>query len=306
MSLNNFTLLFVEDSMDTQEHMKMILEDEVKEFYQAYDGADGLEVFKSKKPDIVLTDINMPHLNGLELTSKIKEIDSEIPVIIMSGHDDREHLLSSINIGSDGFITKPINIEILFEKLNDIAQKLEKKRVHKDSTQQQLEKLYKIAHYDTLTNIPNKLMFDIELIKSIEDAKIHNDNLAIFFIDLDHFKAINDTYGHDTGDFVLKSVVKNISQFISSDMMFARRSGDEFLVLIKGYKDDNYLHTLVSNILKASSKTLSWKGEDLLLSSSIGISRYPQDTLNHEELINKADKAMYTSKENGKCCFTFH
>ena len=305
MPLNNFTLLFVEDSIETQEHMKMILEDEVKEFYQAYDGADGFEVFKRKKPDIVLTDINMPHLNGLELTGKIKEIDSDIPVIVMSGHDDREHLLSSINIGSDGFITKPINIEILLEKLNDIAQKLEEKRVHKDSTQQQLEKLYKIAHYDTLTNIPNKLMFDIELIKSIEDAKIHNDNLAIFFIDLDHFKAVNDTYGHDAGDFVLKSVVKNISQFISSDMMFARRSGDEFLVLIKGYKDDDYLRTLASNILKASSKTLSWKGEDLLLSSSIGISRYAHDALEHEELINIADKAMYNVKDKGKGDFSF-
>jgi DNA-binding response OmpR family regulator len=115
--MTNFTLLYVEDDTDAQEKMKMMLEDSVKELYQAHDGAEGFSIFMEKKPDVILTDINMPILNGLSMVEKIKDVDSTVPVIVMSAFDNRESLLRAINIGVDYFIPKPIDMDILEDRL---------------------------------------------------------------------------------------------------------------------------------------------------------------------------------------------
>jgi len=303
MSLKNFTLLFVEDDIDAQEQIKRILEDDVKEFYQAFNGEEGLKIFKEKNPDIILTDINMPYKNGLELASSIKKVDRAKPIIIMSAHDDRDNLLNSINIGSSGFITKPIDVGQLYERLNCIAGELHKKEtLHKD-TEKKVDTLYKLAHYDALTQIPNRLMFDEKLTNSLKNAKKQNLNLALFFIDVDNFKTINDTYGHDAGDFVLKSIVKYILDTISTNYTFARISGDEFLLLVENYSTEKFLHLIAKNIILATSKDILWQGVNLQVSVSVGVSRFPQDADTKEDLIRLADKAMYKAKTSGKSSY---
>jgi len=303
MSLKNFTLLFVEDNIDAQEQIKMILEEDVKEFYQAFNGEEGLKVFKEKNPDIVLTDINMPYKNGLELALSIKKIDRTKPIIIMSAYDDRDNLLNSINLGSSGFITKPINVDQLYERLNCIAGELHKKETFQKKTEEKVENLYKLAHYDALTQIPNRLMFDEKFTNSIEDAKKQHIKLALFFIDIDNFKTINDTYGHDAGDFVLKSIVKHILNTVSSLHTLARISGDEFLLLVEDYTTEEFLHLVAKNIIVATSKDILWQGVNLQVSASVGISRFPKDADTKEELIRLADKAMYRAKTSGKSSY---
>ena len=107
------TLLYVEDNKDSQEQLKMILQDDVKEFYQAFDGEEGLSMYKKLKPDIILSDINMPILDGLSMIQKIKEIDEHQKVILISAIDDKESLLKALNIGVDFFTPKPINIDTI-------------------------------------------------------------------------------------------------------------------------------------------------------------------------------------------------
>jgi len=125
MFLDHFTLLYVEDDKNTQDTMKQILENEVKTFYQAYNGEEGLALYKEKKPDIILTDINMPVMSGLDMASTIKSIDRTQPIVITSAFDEKNILFDALNIGIDGFVIKPVDIALLIEKLESVSENLQ-------------------------------------------------------------------------------------------------------------------------------------------------------------------------------------
>ena len=122
----NSTILLVEDNMDMQEYMKLLLEDECKQLFFAGNGAEGLMQYKHNKPDLIITDLNMPMMNGIEMSKEIKMKDYSQPIILLTAHGDIEELQEAINIGLNAFISKPIeNIEILF---NTIKKLLDSKR----------------------------------------------------------------------------------------------------------------------------------------------------------------------------------
>jgi len=303
--LNDLTLLFIEDNRDAQADIKMLLEDDVKEIYQAFDGKEGLSLYKEKSPDIVITDINLPYINGLDLTSKIKNLDKTQAIIIMSAYHDRENLLHSINIGSNGFITKPIDVELLFQRLHSIADSIEEKKREKYEATKKIQELHELAYYDRLTKVPNRFMFDKKLNEFIDKANKEKGEFSLLFIDLDNFKKINDTYGHETGDFVLQTMSKNISKAILKDDIVSRRSGDEFLVLLKNYTTTEEIKQIVYNILQLTSKEIIYKECTIKTSCSIGISQFPQDATQKSKLLSLADEAMYNAKELGKGNYFF-
>ncbi len=128
MSLANFTLLYVEDNTDMQDSMKSFLEDEVKEFYQALNGEEGLALYNEKKPDIILSDINMPKMSGLEMSEAIKKLNENQPIILLSAFEETEILKEAINIGINNFIVKPIqDIRKLLAMLEKISFQLQSK-----------------------------------------------------------------------------------------------------------------------------------------------------------------------------------
>jgi len=300
MPVSNFTLLYVEDDRESQKQMKMLLEESVYKLYQAYNGQEGLEIFKEKNPDIILTDINMPILDGLSMAAKIKEIDSQKPIMLMSAFDDKKHLIKAIEIKVDYFLSKPINIDILDNGLASIAKKLQNRLALELEEKKQREELYNLAHLDSLTNLPNRLLFDKTLEKSLLEAVENSNVVTLFFIDLDEFKNINDSYGHLAGDKVLKAVSQNIHKCIRNEDMFFRISGDEFSLIIDGLIDENYIDLVSEKILNAASATIDFNGQSINVSCSIGISRFPHDAQDKEELIHFADMAMYKAKEQGK------
>ena len=305
MPLKKLTLLFVEDDTTAQEHIKMLLEDDVKELYQAYDGREGLKLYEEKNPDIVITDINIPYLNGLELTAKIKEKSKTQPVIIMSAHDDRDNILNSINIGSDGFVTKPIDVDLLYQRLNTIADTLHEHSTQNKKTAKKIKELYNLAHFDQLTQLPNRLMFNNMLTEYIQEATQKSTHFSLFFIDIDNFKTVNDTHGHEAGDFVLQTITSRISTIITKDNIVSRRSGDEFLVLLRNYSLTKEIEDVVKRVLNASSQPIKWEDHLLSLSCSIGISQFPYDSTNRHELLALADSAMYNAKDLGKSNYFF-
>jgi len=129
MLLKNFTLLYVEDNHDAQDIMKVFLEDEVKEFYQAYDGKEGLSLCKDKNPDIIISDISMPVMDGIEMSKEIKEINKNQPILLFSAFQNIETLTNAINIGIDKFIPKPIeDMNNLLEMLESIARNLQNEK----------------------------------------------------------------------------------------------------------------------------------------------------------------------------------
>jgi len=305
MNLKNFSLLYVEDDTHAQEWMKLVLEDDVKEFLQASNGAEGLEVYKKHKPDIVLSDINMPVMDGLTMAEAIKEIDSDQHVLIMSAFDDRDTLMKAINVGIDFFIPKPIDVEKLMEKLTKIAQNLQNRIDAQKLKEQEMKNLYNLAHYDTLTKIPNRVLFDMRLDEAISKAKRKGTPFSIFFIDLDDFKKINDNYGHAAGDVILQTISENVKKVIRVEDTFARISGDEFSLIIEDMDDDVYIETLAKKILEATSTTIHYYGDDISITCSVGISRFPYDSDSKKELLFLADSAMYKAKQLGKAKYFY-
>lgn len=163
-----------------------------------------------------------------------------------------------------------------------------------------------IAHHDALTNLPNRLLLDARLNHAIERAKRSDQHVAVLFIDLDHFKTINDSLGHDIGDQLLISVSQRLLNCVREGDTVARLGGDEFIIIIEQVHDIGDLDALLKKIMKVSSQTISVQGHDLSTSASIGISIYPDDGKKPEQLMRNADAAMYHVKENGRHKYHFY
>jgi len=162
------------------------------------------------------------------------------------------------------------------------------------------------AYFDSLTGIPNRTLFLDRSEIAINQAKRSNEGLAIIFIDLDEFKEINDTLGHDAGDIMLKTVAERFINCARKSDTVSRRGGDEFTILMPRISNIEDTIKLAERILDSNKNAVSIKKNMLFPKTSIGISIYPKDGDNIETLINNADKAMYNAKESGKNQYSFY
>ena len=184
----------------------------------------------------------------------------------------------------------------LIQKMN---QKLELKVAEKTKSLQYL------AHHDTLTSLPNRLLFIDRLEQSILHAKHQKIALHVLFLDLDRFKEINDSYGHETGDQLLKAISKRLRQCVREEDTVARLGGDEFTILLADM-DQNSVTQVLKEILFSMQEPIILGETPLYTTFSIGISRYPQDGNTPDILIRNADTAMYRAKELGKNRYQFY
>jgi len=175
----------------------------------------------------------------------------------------------------------------------------------KKIAQQKDTLLYQATH-DALTDLPNRVYLIDKLHQTIQKAKTKNTRVALFFIDLDHFKHINDSLGHDIGDEVLKIAAKRLKSQLRQNDTLARLGGDEFVAIIDDYKDEENIKQIASKILKITKEPIKIQEHTLYISSSIGISIYPDDTTNTRDLLKYADTAMYKSKDEGRNNYQFY
>ncbi len=175
-----------------------------------------------------------------------------------------------------------------------------------DALREQKNILRHQAHHDALTRLPNRVLFTDRLEQGIEKAKRQKVGLALFFIDLDKFKHINDSLGHGVGDSVLKLVAKRLKGIIRKEDTLARLSGDEFTVIMEELTQPEDASLLAEKILEILAEAMYIDDHVLYVSGSIGISLYPQDATNAQELLKYADTAMYKAKEEGRNNFQFY
>ncbi|MHB8138036.1 MAG: sensor domain-containing protein [Smithellaceae bacterium] len=168
------------------------------------------------------------------------------------------------------------------------------------------EQIKHMATHDALTGLPNRVMFGQLLNHAIRSAKRHKRQLAVLFIDLDRFKIINDTLGHEAGDLLLQTIAARFTKTLRAVDVVGRLGGDEFVVLIEEVDNSNQLVSVAQKILSAALKPVTLLGEECRVTASIGISLYPKDAEDEQSLMKTADKAMYFAKEEGKNNYQFY
>jgi diguanylate cyclase (GGDEF)-like protein len=168
------------------------------------------------------------------------------------------------------------------------------------------ERVHHLAHYDELTGLPNRNMFNQRLSHALIQARRNDKPLAILYIDLDRFKYINDTLGHEAGDRVLREVAQRLLGCLREGDTVGRLGGDEFVVLIEELPEPMHVAAVAQKILAAVVKPFIIGAQEFSISASIGISTYPDDSEDMQGLLKNADSAMYRAKEQGQNNYQFH
>ncbi len=190
----------------------------------------------------------------------------------------------------------------VIESARDITAHLEVQ----DELREQKDILHHQVHHDILIKLPNRTLFNDRLQQSIEKAKRNNSSIALFFIDLDRFKQINDSLGHEVGDKVLTEVTERLSSKIRKEDTLARLGGDEFTIIMEDLKKVQDAVLLAEKILQVMAQSIKVDGHALYVSCSIGISLYPQDDTDIVNLLKYADTAMYKAKDDGRNNYQFY
>lgn len=229
-------------------------------------------------------------------------IPQSIPIIIYSNIDSARIAMKAILSGAnDYFVKATLHPKELEEKIKNLICESEKIiKLNKD-----LKKYKKQALLDSLTKLTNRRGVEDFLRKNLAFAKRHECPLACFYMDLDDFKEINDRYGHEYGDLVLKKVGSRINTILREENMIARYGGDEFLIIILGLNNMTNAAIIANKILKTLQLPIESKKGDLYINASIGIS-FSHSEMTSDTLISEAEEAMRNSKMEGKGLFTFY
>ncbi|HOE40153.1 MAG TPA: GGDEF domain-containing protein [Rhodoferax sp.] len=198
-----------------------------------------------------------------------------------------------------------VKVQEASEKLSRVNQGLENEVKERQLLEQELgdviEQQQKALHaslHDALTGLPNRVLFNDRLEHGIEQAKRHGWTLAVMFLDIDKFKTINDTYGHDAGDAVLLTIAKRLTEATRTDDTISRHGGDEFLYLLMEISDEQDATVVANKIIQAVGVPCDVCGAELRVNTSIGIAIFPRDGTTVEVLIKSADAAMYRAKQS--------
>jgi diguanylate cyclase (GGDEF)-like protein/PAS domain S-box-containing protein len=192
-----------------------------------------------------------------------------------------------------------------YSKMEVIRNVTHEKEVEKQLQEQQEKLLYQ-AYYDPLTGLANRVLFYDRLEHSLEKAERECHKLALLFIDLDRFKEINDSLGHDVGDIVLKIAAQRLGSVLREEDTLARLGGDEFTILLENIKSPQAVSSVAQKLLDALTEVMVVNGKELYISCSIGISIYPDNSCKTQDLLKYADSAMYKAKAEGRNGFQFY
>jgi len=263
----------------------------LEENYQlktAKNGAECLKIVAEEPiPDLILLDIEMPGMNGYEVCQHLKDDPhtASIPIIFVTGKITEEHEEKGFELGAVDYIVKPIRPNIVATRV----------RTH-ITIKQQHDKLEKMALYDQLTDLYNRHYLLDAAKQKVSAAIRHQYPLSVLILDIDHFKSVNDNYGHTTGDAVLKAVADNLKKRYRNEDIAARFGGEEFVVVLSHCSPSHARSNAES--LRSTIEKLNPMG--IKITISIGLAHLQNDEESFTDLLEKADKALYDAKDDGR------
>jgi diguanylate cyclase len=261
---------------------------------------EGLKYMLNNPVHILILDYSMPQMNGGEMAELIRHQFSEPPpILFVTAHGHNVPGLEKLcyQTGAIDFIEKPVKEEVLLAKLNVLL-----------TLTKQKSQLALLARIDPLTQIKNRLSFNDELKQHFARVKRQIGNslgkdkvaLALLAFDLDEFKRINDEYGHDAGDVVLKTFAERLNETVRDTDLVARLGGDEFMALLTNISLPEEAEIVARKIMKVCEQPVQYRGMSLPLKLSIGIALYPQHANSAQELLKASDLALYQAKNKGR------
>ena len=295
----NITILIVEDSPLYRKLVEQSLSGHGHTVLCAENGRDALELFVAHQPEVVITDWLMPDLSGIELCQRIRtEFNHLYPyIILLSGNTQKEEVVEGLVAGADDYLTKPFHCGELEAR---VRAGLRIVRLHREiqTKNQQLEEL---ALTDSLTGLPNRRAIENWAKREFSAARRHGFPVWAVLADLDHFKKVNDTYGHDAGDIVLKRVSEIIRNNTREYNICGRHGGEEFVVILTHVARDQAKAAIERIRIEIQEQRFSVGEKEFGVTASFGIAEL-QDMVRPSlaPLLKDADRALYFAKRQGR------
>ena len=306
--LASFRVLYVEDNRDISEEVLFFLEPWVKELYNAANGVEGLEIFERERPDVIVTDIQMPKMNGLEMIRKIRESDSDIPIIITTAFNEIDFLFKALDLHVDGYLLKPLDFREMLARLKKVVEPLALRKMLRESNRElerlnadldttlreksrELETQYR---NDPLTGLPNFI--------ALRDALGEGGYSHLLLLDVSNFSVINKQYGKVFADKVLRALGNVLNQEVGERDALFKIESDRYVILMRedaSRKVESFCRYLVDLF---DARPLRLEEASIRIGFCIGIARadgdaYPQ--------VN-AEYALDISKETGSGSYYFY
>lgn len=253
-------------------------------------GAEALRRVMEEEFAVILLDVRMPGLDGLETARLIRQREAcrNAPIVFISAHADAASVSEAYGLGAVDYIVKPYDPATLRARVAVFAE------LHRAR-----ETIKHLAYHDALTGLPNRRLFEDRLGMAIAQAERSGAQVTVAFLDLDHFKDVNDTYGHPTGDLLLLAVAQRLVGLMRKCDTLARFGGDEFLLALPDVNGRENATLVAQRIVDGFHEPFVVDGRTLRVTVSLGMAHYPEHATDIETLIRFADVALYRAKGDG-------
>lgn len=301
-------ILVIDDSAFETKHLKALLQREGHEVLVAETGMQGIKLTKLEHPDLILLDLILPDISGREVCRWVKKnVETQsVPIIMLTARTEIKERVAGLEEGANDYVTKPCDDSELKARIDAVLREkrlrdqLEKKNLEYEELMRKFERM---AITDPVTGLFNRRRFEEVLTQEFERYRRYGTPFSCLMIDVDYFKTINDTYGHDVGDLVLKETAQTIQGQIRGVDTVARYGGDEFAVLLSQQKGEEAVKAagrILKHVRQLRFKEMK-KGGKITL--SIGIASVPDPELKKmDQIVQCADYALYKAKKRGRDC----
>jgi diguanylate cyclase (GGDEF)-like protein len=302
--------------IDDDEHVRGLLVSILSDNYdcaQAESAEHALVILTESHFDLIISDIQMGVMSGLELVPRVHAIDADSVVMMVSGQRNIEAAIAAMHVGAFDYIMKPFNIphlEAAVKRALTHAALLKENRIDKEQIagllKQRTAEVDRLAYYDTLTDLPNRTLFEDRVTQALTAGHREKRTFAVLFVSLDQLKKVNDTLGHTVGDRLLKEAASRLRLCVTESNTVGRFGGEEFAILLSADKQPTDVMEIIAAIHEALKPSFDLDGQWLFGTVSIGVSFFPEDAEDTQGLLKNAGAALQRAKRAGGDNYQFY